>query len=149
VNIPSLGGFGFFGANTEQASQQLKWLATIRGRAGFLATPMLMIYGTGGLAFGQVRDTVSVTGIPTAFTGVTVASSNDEIRLGFAGGGGAELMVSGPWSAKVEYLYYHLTDDTVLLNFNSLPNDSGTFVNYRFRNEGHIFRRDLNYKIGQ
>src|SRR5260370_6751029 len=149
VNIPSLGGFGFFGANTEQASQQLKWLATIRGRAGFLATPMLMIYGTGGLAFGQVKDTVSVTGIPTAFTGVTVASSNDEIRWGFAGGGGAELMVSGPWSAKAEYLFYHLTDDTVLLNFNSLPNGAGTFINYRFRNEGHIFRLGLNYKIGQ
>jgi outer membrane immunogenic protein len=149
VNIPSLGGFGFFGANTEQASQQLKWLATIRGRAGFLATPMLMIYATGGLAFGQVKDTVSVTGIPTAFTGVTVASSNDDIRVGFAGGGGAELMVFGPWSAKVEYLYYHLTDDTVLLNFNSLPNGAGTFINYRFRNEGHIFRLGLNYKIGQ
>jgi opacity protein-like surface antigen len=68
--------------------------------------------------------------------------------LGFAGGGGAELMVSGPWSAKVEYLFYHLSDDTVLLNFNSLPNGSGTFVNYRFRNEGHIFRLGLNYKIG-
>jgi outer membrane immunogenic protein len=116
---------------------------------GLFGDPMLMIYGTGGLAFGQVKNTVSVTGIPTAFTGVTVASSNDDIRVGFAGGGGAELMVSGPWSAKVEYLYYHLSDDTVLLNFNSLPNGAGTFVNYRFRNEGHIFRLGLNYKIGQ
>jgi outer membrane immunogenic protein len=149
VTVGSLGAFGFFGANTEEASQQLKWLGTLRARAGFLATPMLMIYGTGGLAFGQVKDTISVTGIPTALTGVTVASSNDEIRFGFAGGGGAELMVAGPWSAKVEYLYYHLSDDTVMLNFNSLPNGPGTFVNYRFRNEGHIFRLGLNYKIGQ
>ena len=149
VNVPSLGGFGFFGASSEQASQRVKWLATVRGRAGVLATPMLLIYGTAGLAFGQISDSYSNTGVPTAFTGVTIAANNDNIQWGFAGGAGAELAIGGPWSAKVEYIYYRLTDDTVTLNFASFPNGAGTTVSYIFRNEGHIFRGGFNYKFGQ
>jgi outer membrane immunogenic protein len=116
VNVPSLGGFGFFGASSEQASQQVRWLATVRGRAGVLATPMLLIYGTAGLAFGQVSDSYSNTGVPTAFTGVTIAANNNNVQWGFAGGGGAEWAFGGPWSAKVEYIYSHLTDDTVRIS---------------------------------
>jgi outer membrane immunogenic protein len=149
VNIPSLGGFGFFGASSEQASQQVRWLATVRGRAGFLATPMLLIYGTAGLAFGQISDSYSNTGVPTAFTGVTVVANNDNVQWGFAGGAGAEWAIGGPWSAKVEYIYYHLTNDTVTLNFASLPNGAGTTINYTFRNDGHVVRAGLNYKFGQ
>jgi outer membrane immunogenic protein len=149
VNVPALGGFGFFGASSEQASQQVRWLATVRGRAGFLATPMLLIYGTAGLAFGQLSDTYSNTGVPTAFTGVTVAANNDNVHWGFAGGAGAEWAFGGPWSAKVEYIYYRVTNDTVTLNFASFPNGLGTSVNYTFRNDGHIVRAGLNYKFGQ
>lgn len=38
-NVPSLGAFAFFAQDFEQASQQLQWLATLRARAGFLASP--------------------------------------------------------------------------------------------------------------
>jgi outer membrane immunogenic protein len=48
---------GFFAANTEQASSKLKALGTFRGRAGLLATPMLLIYGGRvGLRRGQQHD---------------------------------------------------------------------------------------------
>jgi hypothetical protein len=92
---------------------------------------------------------VSNTGVSTAFTGITIAANNDNIQWGFAGGAGAELAIGGPWSAKVEYIYYRLTDDTVTLNFASFPNGAGTTVSYIFRNEGHIFRAGFNYKLGQ
>jgi outer membrane immunogenic protein len=149
VNVPSLGGFGFFGASSEKASQQVRWLATVRGRAGVLVSPTFLIYGTAGLAFGQVNDSYSNTGVPTAFTGITIAANNDNVQWGFAGGAGAEWAFGGPWSAKVEYIYYHLTDDTVTLNFASFPNGAGTTVNCTFRNEGHIVRAGFNYKFGQ
>src|SRR5207253_5330934 len=32
-----------------------KWLATVRGRAGILAAPGLLLYGTGGVAFADVK----------------------------------------------------------------------------------------------
>ena len=145
---PILGGFA---ANSELAGQQLKWLSTLRGRAGFLATPMLLIYGTAGLAFGEVRDVVSTNGIPTPLAPDDVVTSiNDNVKWGVAAGGGAEWAFAGPWSAKAEYLYYHLADDTVRSDYRVLsPNGAGTFVDYRFRNEGHIFRLGLNYKFGQ
>jgi outer membrane immunogenic protein len=96
-----------------------------------------------------VSDSVATTGIPTHFVGVTVGATNDQVRLGFAGGGGAEWAFAASMSAKIEYLYYHLSDDTVLLNYNVLPSGAGTFVNYRFRNEGHIVRLGVNFKFGQ
>ena len=39
---------------TENGSRKLDWLGTTRGRVGFVATPdnRLMIYGTGGVAYG-------------------------------------------------------------------------------------------------
>lgn len=45
-------------------SKSLDWVGTVRGRLGFLATPSLLIYATGGLAYGQVSAaaTTSVNG---------------------------------------------------------------------------------------
>jgi outer membrane immunogenic protein len=33
----------------------LSWFGTVRGRVGYLITPTLLIYGTGGFAYGQVN----------------------------------------------------------------------------------------------
>lgn len=38
------------------SSSELSWLGTLRGRIGFTMAPQLLLYGTGGLAFGQVRN---------------------------------------------------------------------------------------------
>src|SRR3954470_21587635 len=40
---------------TINTSASADWLATVRGRVGFLATPALLLYGTGGLAVANVR----------------------------------------------------------------------------------------------
>src|SRR3954453_11855415 len=43
------------------ANQKLSWFGTVRGRLGVTVTPDLLLYGTGGLAYGQVdvsADTV-------------------------------------------------------------------------------------------
>ena len=37
-------------------SRNLDYLGTVRGRLGFLATPSFLLYGTGGLAYGQTRS---------------------------------------------------------------------------------------------
>lgn len=41
----------------------VNWVGTVRGRLGWLLTPNLLIYGTGGLAYGQVTANVSVSQI--------------------------------------------------------------------------------------
>src|SRR5262245_10929232 len=61
-------------ATTLLAEHKLPWFGTSRVRLGVLATPSFMLYGTGGVAFGQVNDdyTITVAGVP----GATVASEH-------------------------------------------------------------------------
>jgi outer membrane immunogenic protein len=38
-----------------------EWLATVRGRVGYTPVERLLIFGTGGLAFGSVNNTITAT----------------------------------------------------------------------------------------
>ncbi len=70
----------------------LPWFGTVRGRVGYLATPTLLLYGTGGFAYGGV----------TAF-------QQSNTRTGWTAGGGVEWMFMPHWTAKLEYLYTDLS----------------------------------------
>ncbi len=72
----------------------LPWFGTVRGRLGFLITPTLLIYGTGGFAYGEVQGNV------TGFSNT---------RTGWTAGGGVEWMFMPNWSAKAEYLFVDLS----------------------------------------
>lgn len=71
------------------------WMGTARGRIGY-AFDRIMPYVTGGLAVGNVKN--SVTGLGESST----------TKAGYALGGGVEAALVGPWTAKVEYLYADL-----------------------------------------
>ena len=72
-----------------QYSQQPAWWGTVRGRAGYLVMPDLLVYGTGGLAY-QVSSPPLNTHRNT---------------VGWTAGGGIEKMLDRNWSIKAEYLY--------------------------------------------
>jgi outer membrane immunogenic protein len=85
----------------------LDWFGTLRGRVGLLASPNILLYGTGGLAYGQVRSsTIAVFPPPNA--GDTYPGSMSTTRAGWTAGGGGEWLVGGNWSLKAEYLYVDL-----------------------------------------
>ena len=42
------------------ATEKLQWFGTVRGRLGFLPTNNLFVYGTGGLAYGRVAQSVNL-----------------------------------------------------------------------------------------
>jgi len=92
------------------------WLSTVRGRFGY-AFDRFMPYVTGGLAFGEVETTA-----------VGLASTTDT-KVGWTIGAGVEGSISGPWTAKVEYLYI----------------DLGNSTNSDFR--AHVGRVGLNYRF--
>ena len=71
------------------------WLSTIRGRLGY-AADRWMPYVTAGAAFGNIDADIP------GFAGV------DTTKTGWTAGGGVEFAISGPWTAKVEYLYVDL-----------------------------------------
>jgi outer membrane immunogenic protein len=97
------------------------WLATARGRVGY-AFDRFLPYVTGGLAVGDIKNTVSGVGTSTA------------TKAGYAIGGGLEAALSGPWTAKVEYLYADLGRGTSMLGADTKFNTSlvRAGVNYRF-----------------
>ena len=89
------------------------WFGTVRGRIGYLVGPNILIYGTGGFAYGQAESSFSTIGTgftlatcPTTFT--CAAGSSTSTRYGWAAGVGSELMVSQHWTVRLEYLYLDL-----------------------------------------
>jgi outer membrane immunogenic protein len=97
----------------------LPFYGTGRGRAGVtIMDSHLLVYGTGGMAFGEVKD-----------------SGIDKMRIGWTAGGGVEWAFRQNWSAKVEYLY---TDLYRNLKKDDLPDRTQKFqtitvgVNYHF-----------------
>ena len=109
----------FYVLSNQQVSTSQTWLGTVRGRVGYLLMQNLLVYGTGGLAYGGVNTTISNTqlftkvaqgaGNPGGERGFTTGNSSTSSTLvGYSAGGGVEWMFLPNWSAKAEYLYYNL-----------------------------------------
>jgi len=93
--------------------KNLDYLGTVRGRLGYLITPTLLVYGTGGLAYGGVNFNVSgwqaVLPVRASWPSSGFGGgAYSDTRVGWTAGGGLEWMFMPNWSAKVEYLYYDL-----------------------------------------
>jgi outer membrane immunogenic protein len=102
---------------TASLEEKLPWLATFRGRAGYLATDRVLLYGTGGLAVGEVKSTsliattstvVSSFGPPPTTTTAAALATATTTRAGWTVGAGVEGMITPNWTAKLEYLYVDL-----------------------------------------
>jgi outer membrane immunogenic protein len=84
--------------------QELSWLSTVRGRLGATVTPDLLLYATGGLAYGHVDASAD-----TFFNSTNhYPASVSQTKAGWTVGGGAEWAFARNWSAKVEYLHVDL-----------------------------------------
>ena len=94
-------------------STEIDWFGTARGRIGFVPTERLMIYGTGGLAFGETTSSASYEAQLLATPYADSASSTD-MRTGWAAGAGAEYAFTDNWTLKLEYLFVDLGDETFL-----------------------------------
>jgi outer membrane immunogenic protein len=145
-----LTNFGWTAITTSKVSNSLDWLGTVRGRVGVTPTPSLLIYSTGGLAYGRVRSNsqVSFDNSLNFFPGAT-SGSLSEIRFGWTAGGGFEWMFASNWTAKLEYLYYDLGSVSYSTGaYDSVfgPATVATRTSTRF--EGNIARVGLNYKFG-
>ena len=101
--------------SNQKFSSSLNYFGTVRGRLGYLATPALMIYGTGGLAYGGMTlrgDNLQLWTFGNEYSDYkyTMGGSTgfSTTRVGWAAGGGSEWMFTSNWSAKAEYVYYDL-----------------------------------------
>jgi outer membrane immunogenic protein len=136
------------------ARKSLDYLGTVRGRFGFLFTPSLLVYGTGGLAYGGVNASSSVFAANTFYCCVHLppvfgASAYSNTRVGWTVGGGLEYLFWQKWSAKVEYLYYDLgsvTSGFFVPETDTVTGFNAAYVGQsRARFNGHVVRAGLNY----
>ena len=98
------------------------WFGTLRARAGY-AMNNVLIYGTGGLAFGELR--AETAGL----------ASESHTNLGWTAGAGVEAGFAGHWSGKIEYLFVDL--------------DGSSFAGTRTSNSFSttVFRAGVNYRF--
>jgi len=135
---------------TGSFSQSLPWFGTVRGRLGVEPADRLLLYVTGGLAYGEVQSSTSVT-TTTGFAGApplattTAAANASNIQVGWTAGAGLEWAFTGRWSAKLEYLYVDL--GTFTNTFAGLPPAYPTLTASSHFTD-NIFRVGINYNFG-
>jgi outer membrane immunogenic protein len=126
------------------AEQELQWFGTSRLRAGYLVTPNLLFYGSGGFASGSMEVTVANTavGVPCGVAGACPRATDDTFRYGWAAGVGAEYQM-GNWSLALDYIHYDLG------RFNFAYNDgiSPDFLVTSTRFSGEMVRGSINYRF--
>jgi outer membrane immunogenic protein len=90
------GDINISGASATFAPWQFSnpWFGTVRGRGGF-AISNVLLYGTLGMAFGDLRADSNLL-------------TQDNVEVGWTGGAGVEVAFDRHWSAKAEYLYIDL-----------------------------------------
>jgi outer membrane immunogenic protein len=114
---------------------KLDWFGTARGRVGFLPAERILLYATGGLAYGNFSG--ASTTLPMNI------GTWSKLNAGWTVGAGVESALGANWSVKLEYLYMDLgrvggSAATIGL--------SQWVFNTKFTD--NIVRVGLNYKFG-
>ena len=117
---------------------KLSWFGTVRGRLGVTVTPDLLLYGSGGLAYGEVDASANWF----QFVDEQAPASVSKIKIGWTAGAGAEWMFARNWSAKLEYLYVDLGSQSAIGNFTPVAVDK---VGYTWHTRENIARVGVNY----
>jgi outer membrane immunogenic protein len=93
--------------NTAAATINNRWLTTVTGKLGY-AWDRVLLYGKGGGAFvGASSPGLTVNGAPGTFS-----STPNSTNTGWTAGIGIEWAFAGNWSARAEYDYIGLTNQT-------------------------------------
>lgn len=134
--------------------RDLKTLVALRGRVGAPISDFLL-YGTGGVAWGDVdRSFVTTNGV-NSFT-----PRGGDDAIGYQIGGGVERIAFGKFSLGAEYLYTSLDDEGFTMRFGPgnapltnafrIVNPDGTDVQRSNDSiEFHSVRLTLNYRFGR
>ena len=133
---PRFGPVTFAGS----VEDKLEWFGTVRGRAG-MAIDRMLLYATGGWAFGERRLSGPLTSSNAAGLIATTAFSTSNRMDGWTVGGGIEWAFSSNLTAKFEYLYIDFSSQRdVAIPGGPFIITSGHFVD-------NVARGGINYKF--
>jgi outer membrane immunogenic protein len=116
VPLPGAGLLSLFPTPGDSFAVKTSWDASARARVGYLATPDILVYATGGAAWQHVEATsvcgpnnLHFTCSPLANNPLNLQNpatvTDSATKLGFTVGGGVETMVDGHWLVRGEVRY--------------------------------------------
>jgi outer membrane immunogenic protein len=152
---------------TATATDKIQWFGTARARLGFLVANELLLYGTGGFAYGRVAldanyvisNSFGTGNVVSGFSYFCVAGTpcfagaSARVQTGWTAGAGAEWAVGNSnLTFKLEYLYVKLGAAqsfpmTATATLAGLPTPSSLTVHFS-DSDFHIARVGLNYRFG-
>ena len=139
--VGTTGVFSSFQSRTE-------FVGTVRGRLGY-AFDNFLVYGTGGFAYGGVRDNINFPGVGAAgpFFG-----NRSTIRTGYSYGGGLAYAIpttsflnffhSSAVTLKAEFIRYDLGSSSV-----QVTNATGLSYTSNIKTTGNLVRAGIDYKF--
>lgn len=132
---------------------QIRGIGTVRGRLGY-AFDRVLVYGTGGVAFADLRDTITldcrVAGCGSSGSENLTAMKFSTVKSGWVAGVGAELMLSQNWIVRSEYLHVDVGSVSETLNLASVNCAGGGPCGASWSRSQHydIGRVGFSYKFG-
>lgn len=169
INGSGTSNFSLFsyGPGAFTATETVRSLGTFRGRIGFIPVAPLLIYGTGGLAYGNVSKSAVMPGSSFGFGGNSIGGfsygcgtvtglvncfngASSQTMVGWTAGAGGEYKLSSNLSLKAEYLYVNLghaainTTATFAFGGTSPASFMANFGSVSF----NVVRVGLNYRFG-
>jgi outer membrane immunogenic protein len=130
-------------------SSEMEYFGTVRARLGFTPVDRLLVYATGGLAYGEIKTSSSVIGVQAP--ALAWSGSDSEMKFGWTVGAGLEYAITNNLTVKGEYLYYDLGNTSVSALGNAAVRGVAALngIDYisRTENRGSIVRAGINYKF--
>ena len=115
---PAGPGLLFCGPCAVSATNELDWMTSFRGRAGF-AFNNFLVFGTAGIALAQIDDHWGYG--PTVPVGKITPFSDTQFRLndlrsGFIYGGGIEARIIDNWSVRGEVMFVNFGSQNITIS---------------------------------
>jgi outer membrane immunogenic protein len=129
-------------ANVTTLEHKISWFGTVRGRLGVLPSEKLLLFATGGLAFGETKSEFAAVAVIGCGGASCAFGSTSRTALGWALGGGFEYAFSPRVTWKAEYLYLDLGSQSVTGPITS----TASTVTAKSDFQVHIARAGLNFK---
>ncbi|MCP4618129.1 MAG: porin family protein [Bradyrhizobium sp.] len=138
------------GQLTTTIDTRLDWFGTLRGRLGVLPVNNVLLYATGGLAYGHVRTTTTGSNLPLVSCNgpgravYCATGTTSDVSVGWTVGGGIEYAFAPNWTIRGEYLYLDLGSRSVTFPDRDVP---GGILTSSTSFTAHIGRAGLNYRF--
>jgi len=139
------------GTTATDQQARISWFGTVRGRLGY-AFGNVMLYGTGGLAYGKVglsgtiasTETLTIFGNAPLTTSTPTNYAGSSVNVGWTAGAGIEGAIAGNWTWKAEYLHVDL--GSVMVTGTAPTGVAFTAKSGDFTDD--IVRVGVNYRFG-